>query len=350
MWVAVSVGNSPRAFSHFSILPTLPGQRECQGWPFPLGGHSASSSTSSDSGGPSVWWTPKLPHHGGTCGALIFLVVSPSCWPATSLLRAEPVTYYSLSPSVPRQGWKRGGTSLSVSWVEKLCFHHPVLVRAVLGRSPVSTLLRGRWFWGKWSWHWGLSTRESCKLKSVEVTGIPAGCGILVLALLPHIQHPASGPPAVLSIWYYRFLHVVTAPVSPSGLSIAFGDLPSWSGLSCPISYVNSLTFQTGRGTLLWYTYFPTFKLYFRILSYKFGKWRKIKVGDEWSILKQASRALVSIVCKFNSTGWCIENYKSWDDHLHVVYILTACKWSFWLNSNSLYLPFHHIYLKWMVW
>ena len=71
--------------------------------------------------------------------------------------------------------------------------------------------------------------RESCKLKSVEemVTGIPAGCGILVLALLPHIQHPASGPPAVLSIWCYRFLLVVAAPISPSGLSIAFGDSPS---------------------------------------------------------------------------------------------------------------------------
>ena len=113
MWVAVSVGNSPRAFSYSSILPTLPGQRGCQGWPFLLGGHSASSSTSSDSGGPSVWWTPKLPHHGGTCGALIFLMVSPSCWPTTSLLRAEPVTDYSLSSSVPR----RAGNGVGPHWV-----------------------------------------------------------------------------------------------------------------------------------------------------------------------------------------------------------------------------------------
>ena len=143
-WVRVSVGNSPRAW--FTFLSSR-GQWEGQGWPYLPDGHSASSSTSSEDG-PSVQWAPALPHPSGACGALILIVFSPSWLTATSLLRAEPMTDYSLSSLVPRQGWKQGGTALSVSWVEELCFQYQkALVWASLGRSLISMLPRGWWFW-----------------------------------------------------------------------------------------------------------------------------------------------------------------------------------------------------------
>lgn len=103
------------------------------------------------------------------------------------------------------------------------------------------------------------------------------------------------------------------------------------------MSYINS-DISERRYTLLWHKYFAVLKLYFGILSYTFGKWRKIKVGDEWSIMIQASWPLA--FCKFNSTGSCIENYKLWDDCLHRVCTHTARKRSFLAELKQLVFAF----------
>ena len=125
-------------------------------------------------------------------------------------------------------------------------------------------------------------------------------------------SHPAPSLQHLLPSWasgVTHFLHMIPAPIYQ-------GHFHHFWWFTCPMSYINSDVSER-RYTLLWHKYFPVLKLYFRILSYTFGKWRKIRAGDEWSIMIQASWPLA--FCKFNSTGSCIENYTLWDDCLHRV-------------------------------
>ena len=55
-----------------------------------------------------------------------------------------------------------------------------------------------------------------------------------------------------------------------------------------------------------------------------------------WTDMKMPSSAF----CKFNSTGSCIENYKSWDDCLHRVCAHTARKRSFLAELKQLVFAF----------
>lgn len=151
---------------------------------------------------------------------------------AVNFSRVEPVGEDSLLPRCPDR-------HLSVSWIEEPCsYHQKALVWASL--TIILCEHAALWWrvWGKYI----LAVGTSCSQKAASLS---ISWGIMeekVMGALPAwntLSGFASSCPApslqgllpLRNIWCCWFLHMTPSLNSPSGISLAFSDLPSWSGL-----------------------------------------------------------------------------------------------------------------------
>lgn len=150
---------------------------------------------------------------------------------------------------MPRWSWVQGGTSLGASHVEEPYFYcQKPLLWVRLRIAPAEDVM-------------SLGTNASCRW---DAPWLLEG-GFCVYRLESGEKVLPGSQPAMKSSFWVCFptlgvwpqgclpflnpccswlLHVVPSLISPLGVSLSFGDSSRASSLSCPISFVNFLTFQ----------------------------------------------------------------------------------------------------------